>query len=466
MVEVPKDQLWQSVLLALEPSLSKANFTTWFKETFLLDWTGQMATIAVPNAFTQSWLEKKYHRQIVQALERAADCRVQRVRYSIEPDRVAAAERVAREQQRVQVMASETEARRVTVSAGRFEVSSGGLIPKYSFDSYIVGKGNELAHAACQAASREPGLKYNPLFLYGGVGLGKTHLMHAVGHAIAAAHKEAKILYLTAEKFTNDFVRSLSEKGIGMERFRNFYRDVDVLLVDDIQFIAGKESTQEEFFHTFNALHQQNKQMIITSDRPPKSIPSLEQRLISRFEWGMIADIASPDFETRLAILQAKLRDRVIPLSPEVVSFLAAQIQNNVRELEGALNKLYAYYELSRIEITVDVAKSILESFTATRGQENISLAQLIQTVADFYEITLVDLTGACRKKGLVVPRQIAMFLLREELSMSYPSIGTELGGRDHTTAMHAYQKIVKELEHNARLKQEIELIKQKMYAR
>jgi chromosomal replication initiator protein len=336
------------------------------------------------------------------------------------------------------------------------------LNPRYTFDLFVTGKSNELARAACMAVAERPGLVYNPLFIYGGAGLGKTHLMQAVGHSIFANSPDKKVLYVSSEKFTNDFIQAIT-RGNG-EKFKQRYRSVDVLLVDDIQFLAGKEGTQEEFFHTFNALHQANKQIVITSDRPPKSIPALENRLVSRFEWGMIADIAQPDLETRIAILSAKSKERNYNLSTDVLHAIASTVQSNIRELEGALNRIVAYHQLNNTEPTLEGVKSLLVSVARAPKRGGVTPRQITQTVADFFELRVADLFGASRKKELVVPRQIAMYLMREELQSSFPSIGIELGNRDHTTAMHACSKISAQLENDERLKQNIALILQRLY--
>jgi chromosomal replication initiator protein len=338
-----------------------------------------------------------------------------------------------------------------------------GLNDRYTFDTFIVGKGNELAHAACLAVVQKPGEVYNPLFIYGGAGLGKTHLMQAIGHEIHKIAPKKKIIYVTCEKFTNEFIRSISQGDT--EKFKEVYRSADILLVDDIQFLAGKEGTQEEFFHTFNALHQHNRQIVISSDRPPKAIPALENRLVSRFEWGMIADIAQPDFENRVAILNAKCKEKNYELPPEIITLVATSVQSNVRELEGALNRIIAFHHLNNTKPTVNSVRSIITSTSHYQKRGGaITVKQIMSNVADFFEIKMDDLTGNSRKKELVVPRQITMFLMREEAKCSYPTIGQELGNRDHTTAMHAYEKIRKASEDDEKIRQDINLIRQRLY--
>ncbi|MEK7512524.1 MAG: chromosomal replication initiator protein DnaA, partial [Patescibacteria group bacterium] len=330
--------------------------------------------------------------------------------------------------------------------------------------TFIVGKANELARAASMAVAANPGLTYNPLFIYGGVGLGKTHLMQAVGNTIRVKFPEKKIIYVTCEQFTNDFINAIYDGRA--ERFNNTYRTADVLLIDDIQFLTGKEGTQEAFFHTFNDLHQRDKQIILTSDRPPKAIATLEDRLLSRFEWGMIADISQPDLETRIAILEAKCLEKEFELDRDIIQYITLNIQNNIRELEGALNKIIAYHQLNRIEPTLENIKKILFSISSSSKKTGaVSARQLIETASVFYELSLDDLLGKSREKRLAFPRQIIMYLLREELACSYPMIGNELGGRDHTTAMHAYDKISRIIENDEKTRQEINLLKQRMYA-
>jgi chromosomal replication initiator protein len=349
------------------------------------------------------------------------------------------------------------------VSQPKQEVIEVSLNPKYSFANFVVGKQNELAHAAAQAVAGQPGSIYNPLFLYGGVGLGKTHLLQAVGNEIAKQNPKAKILYVTSEKFTNDFTHAIRTNRT--KEFKDLYRTVDVLLIDDIQFITGKEGTQEELFHTFNTLHQNNKQIILTSDRPPKAIPDLEQRLSSRFEMGMMADIGSPDFETRIAILQAKCREKNYLLEQEILHHISMAVQNNVRELEGALNKIIALHQFKNIIPTIESVKPILASFQLIKNKKNITPRQLIQTVASYFELQIEDLLGQSREKRLAFPRQIIMYIMREEMKSSFPSIGNELGGRDHTTAMHAYEKISNQITSDEKLQQDVEAIKQQIYS-
>lgn len=448
------EQLWQTTLGELELLISKANFTTWFKSTFVADINDAVVVIGVPNGFTKAWLETKYHGCILKALQNAAQRPLARVEYRVEAPHsarpIAAAPAVATPEK------DSHQTKRAAAS------NPSGLDPRYTLDTFVVGKGNELAHAAAKAVAAKPGLVYNPLFIYGGVGLGKTHLMQAVGHEALAQNKDRRVVYVTSERFTNEFIQAVSHGG--GEKFKNFYRTVDVLLIDDIHFLAGKEGTQEEFFHTFNALHQANKQIVVTSDRPPKSISALEARLVSRFEWGMIADIAQPDLETRIAILESKCREKNIALAPDLVQYIATVVQSNVRELEGALNRIMAYAQLNKTEPTLDSTKTLLKSLSQGAKRGGLTPKQLVAGVALFFDISVDDLLGASRKKELVEPRQMAMYLMREELHSSFPAIGQELGGRDHTTAMHACTKISTQLELDDKLKQDLVLIKQRLF--
>lgn len=443
------DQLWQAVLGEIELNLSRANFTTWFKNTFISVCSDGKCVVCVPNTFTKAWLEKKYHEQIAKALENVSNNKMEKIYYKVE----------ARKNSPVGDLLKKIKIKKDTnnevVAVNRF-----GLNSRYLFETFVVGKGNELAHAASQAVSANPGNAYNPLFIYGGVGLGKTHLLQAIGHEVSS--QTNKILYVTSEKFTNDYIQMV--KSGRAKDFKDLYRNVDLLLIDDVQFMAGKDGTQEEFFHTFNELHQTNKQIVLTSDRPPKSIPALEKRLLSRFEWGMVADIAQPDLETRMAILETKCKEKNYSLEQEILTYIAENVQNNIRELEGALNRLIAYHEFNNTKPSVDSTKSILNSLMTNIKLKSTTGKEIMNAVSQFFDIDIVSIMGKSRKKELVYPRQITMYLMRKELNTSYPTIGQELGGRDHTTAMHAYNKIVREFDDNEKTKQDIESIRQVLY--
>jgi len=452
------EQLWQAVLGELELTLSKANFTTWFKNTFIISQDDNKAIVGVPNAFTKTWLENKYHKNILTALQNVTSGKVNEITYKVEVLKVSPKSEAIKK-----IVATAKEKLGMPTSLEAEAKNGFGLNPRYTFDTFVVGKGNELANAACLAVVQKPGEVYNPLFIYGGAGLGKTHLMQAIAHETLEKYPDKKTIYVTCEKFTNEFIKSIREGQC--DRFKNIYRNADILLIDDIQFLAGKESTQEEFFHTFNTLHQTNKQIVISSDRPPKAIPTLENRLISRFECGMIADVSQPDLETRIAILETKAREKNYTLPREIINYIAANIQNNVRELEGALNRIMAYHQLNNTQPTLELVKNIMSSLATYRKRTGaLTARQLLTTVAEFYDISSDDLIGSSRKKELVNPRQIVMYLMREEIKSSYPAIGQELGGRDHTTAMHAYEKIRKLIEEDEKLRQDIHLIRQRIY--
>lgn len=449
------DQLWQTVLGELELSISKPNFNTWFKNTAISSYENGRVIITVPSNFNLAWLQKKYHTAILKILRQQTGNEIKEIFY-----------KVCHYKKNVPGAAAvfiSTKAERIQMSNGENGKSNEfGLNPRYVFENFVVGKGNELAHAACQAAAKNPGNVYNPIFIYGGVGLGKTHLLQAVGNQVLGHNPNFKILYASCEKFTNDYINAV-KSGRGKD-FQDTYRNVDMLLMDDIQFITGKEGTQDAFFHTFNTLHQVNKQILITSDRPPKAIATLESRLRSRFEWGMIADISNPDLETRIAILNTKCQEKGYGLSKDIIEYIARNIQNNIRELEGALNRIMAHHQLHDTEPSLASTKNILAAMTAHLQQKAINPKQLINLVASFYDVDINSLVGSSRKKELVVPRQIIMYLLRQDLRVSYPSIGEELGGRDHTTAMHAYEKISKNIENDEKLRQEIHLIRQQIH--
>jgi chromosomal replication initiator protein len=445
-------QLWQAILGSLEISLSKANFNTWFKNTNINERGTDYIIVAVPSAFNRDWIAAKYHQEMLKALKTLAP-EIKEIKYQLGQ---------AQPQPQQNRSASKTTTENSSVKNNQTALQNfSGLNPKYTFETFIVGKNNELAHAASQAVTKTPGSQYNPLFIYGGVGLGKTHLMHAAGHKLLQSDPKTKILYITAEKFANDYVTAIAQKR--MEEFKKEYRSVDVLLIDDIQFMAGKEGFQEEFFHTFNELRDKGKQIIISSDRPPKEIPSVEQRLISRFEWGMIADIQAPDLETRMAILRTKMEKRGVTLSEDILSYIAENVLNNIRELEGALNRLAVYQQMENKGLVLDQAKTILSSIVGTKKRIT-SAKKISESVAQFYNISMEDLVKESRKKEFVKPRQVAMYLIRKELDNSFPSIGDFFGGRDHTTVMHAVEKVENLINSKESFKQEVDLILDKLF--
>ena len=445
------EELWQAVLAQVQLNISPANFATWFKNTEIASKKEGRIIVSAPNSFVKEWLENKYGKNIYKILH-GLDEGVKEVNYEIGKTKLKVFKRPAVSlPEDGQLGFQELEIDRQT-----------NLNPRYTFESYIVGPFNELAQAAAFAASKNPGQVYNPLFIYGGVGLGKTHLLQAVGNETIKNSPQKKVKYIPAEKFTSGVVTAIKNHEI--ESFKLKCQKVDVLILDDVQFLAGKEKTQEEFFHVFNALYEKNKQIVLSSDRPPKAIPALAERLRSRFEGGMIADISYPDYETRIAILKAKCLERKTDFPEEILGYVSANIQRNIRELEGALLRLIACQKLNNQPPDLETAKSLLKSLILSPGKI-VSAKKIIQTVADFYDLKEKEILSSSRKKEIVRPRQVAMFLLREELKSSFPFIGRRFGGKDHTTAIHAYGKIVKELEKNEQMGEEITLIKQRIFS-
>lgn len=449
-----KEELWQAVLAQIQFNISSANFATWFKNTEILQKENGQVVVSVPNNFAKEWLENKYNKLIFKIFHSLGE-EAKEIKYTVARSGLKIKEKA------VKAIYTDAGGEGDQLEFQEFKVNKDtNLNPRYTFDSFIVGSFNELPHAAAQAVVRSPGLVYNPLFIYGGVGLGKTHLLQAMGNEIIKNSPNKKIKYLSSEKFTSEVVNAIKNKNI--ENLKTAYRDSDVLIIDDVQFLAGKEKTQEEFFHTFNSLYEKNKQIILSSDRPPKAIPALEERLKSRFEGGMIADISAPDLETRVAILKSKMQEKRINFSDQILEYIAANIQNNVREMEGALNRLAVYQKLNNQLPTLEVAKNLLKN-TVISPSKITSVNKIIQTVAEFYDLKESDMIRASRKKEIVRPRQIAMYLLRKELNSSFPFIGRKFNGKDHTTAIYAYEKISKENEHNEKLIEEINLIKQRI---
>lgn len=458
--------LWQAVLGEIELSLSRGNFVTWFKSTSLLKEVDGAVVIGVPNIFIKQQLERKYNDLIKQTLQKNGVA-VQSIEYKIAPaSPVSRADTPAVVEKAPTSPSPERQAapKLVALDAGGNSFSHSyrqGLNERYTFDNFIVGSSNELAFAACQAVAASPGTRYNPLFLYGGVGIGKTHLIQAVGNVIVTREPGAKVLYISTEQFVQEFVDALRFRKTA--DFASYYRTADVLIVDDVQFIAGKEKMQEEFFHTFNALHQANKQIIISSDKPPKDIPTLEDRLRSRFTGGMSIDMQTPDYETRCAIVQAKSQNHEISLPQDVVEYLANNARTNIRELEGALNQLLAYCEMRGLEPSLSIASSLL-AVNKIRPK-HLSAKQIIERTARHFQIPVDDILGPKRDKDIVVPRQIAMYMLRSELHLSFPKIAHELGRKDHTTAIHSVEKIEKESRLDASVRMAISEIKEHLYA-
>ncbi|HEY7847298.1 MAG TPA: chromosomal replication initiator protein DnaA [Candidatus Limnocylindria bacterium] len=441
-------QVWRAVLGELQVSLSPANYETWLKDTTLAEIDESRFRIAAPNGFARDWLDNRYRTLVSQTLARV-------VGGSVQVEFV-----VADAPGPLPTQTDEDALAPPPLSAGGNTVN---LNSRYTFANFIVGSANRLAHAAALSVAERPGHAYNPLFLYGGVGLGKTHLMHAIGNAVAAKFPRKRILYATSEKFTNDFINSIREQK--MEDFRNRYRRIDVLLIDDIQFIAERERTQEEFFHTFNAIHEAGKQIVLSSDRPPKAITTLEERLRSRFEWGLIADLTPPDLETRIAILRSKAEDQLNLIPAEVIEFIARKVVSNVRELEGALNRVIAYASMSGMPINNELASAVLSNVMYNPKKRSITPQRIVRAVADYYGVNLDQLRSSKRDRAIVVPRQIAMYLIREETDISLLRIGAELGGRDHSTVLHACDKIARELAENDEMRREISAVREMIYS-
>ncbi len=441
------DSTWATVLDEVEKSVSKPSFETWLKSTVLLECNEHSATIGVPNSFTQDWLEKNYVQLVTDALTKVT--KKKRIIRFIVPQAIKDNDSFMPERKPMDVMVTEE----------TYLPSSNVMLnPKYTFETFVIGAGNRFAHAASLAVAEAPAEAYNPLFIYGGVGLGKTHLMHAIGHYVLEQDPSKKVVYVSSEKFMNEFINSIQENKA--EEFRNQYRTVDVLLIDDIQFLEKKERTQEEFFHTFNALHEDAKQIIISSDRPPREISTLEDRLRSRFEWGLITDISPPDLETRIAILKKKAEaDKMENIPNEVMLFIADRIDSNIRELEGALTRVVAYASLVEEPITIDTAAEALKDIIADNKPKKVSVLSIQEVVGEHYNITLEDFVSPKRTRSIAFPRQIAMYLSRELTPLSLPKIGEEFGGRDHSTVIHAHDKITKLLQEDEQLQETIQTI-------
>ncbi|MCM3118123.1 chromosomal replication initiator protein DnaA [Neobacillus drentensis] len=433
--------LWHAALANIEKKISKPSFDTWLKSTKAHSLQGDLLIITAPNEFARDWLEERYSQLIAGIL------------YEITGEELAVKFIIPQNQKEAENDV-QLPPKKVKKDDDHGEFPQGILNQKYTFDTFVIGSGNRFAHAASLAVAEAPAKAYNPLFIYGGVGLGKTHLMHAIGHYVLDHNPAAKVVYLSSEKFTNEFINSIRDNKA--ENFRNKYRNVDILLIDDIQFLAGKESTQEEFFHTFNALHEESKQIIISSDRPPREIPTLEDRLRSRFEWGLITDITPPDLETRIAILRKKAKAEGLDIPNEVMLYIANQIDSNIRELEGALIRVVAYSSLINKDINADLAAEALKDIIPSSKPKVITILDIQKTVGELFSIKLEDFKAKKRTKSLAFPRQIAMYLSRELTDYSLPKIGEEFGGRDHTTVIHAHEKISKLLQSDAQLQRQM----------
>lgn len=457
MTELNYNDVWKAALGEIKLDISRANYLTWFKNTFIKDIKNNTVVLGVPSSFAKEWLESKYHKLILQSLKNIKP-NIRKVEYEVSHECNTFLETPSTPlKEKVNTKTPEEQLNFTEFTLDPYT----NLNPKYTFENFIVGSYNELANAAALAVTENPGTKYNPLFIYGGVGLGKTHLLQAIGNKIKKEKKNFKIKYVTSEKFTEDLVNAIREQK--MNEFKTKFRNLDVLLIDDIQFVAGKDKVQEELFHTFNTLNEHNKQIVFTSDRPPKAINSIEERLRSRFEGGMTADIGYPDLETRLAILKNKNFNTQHLVGEDSIKYLAEMVPKNIRELEGALNRLITKAKLQNKPLTLEETKQILFSIL-NKPSEYISPNKIINKVANFYDLSEKDIINHSRKKELVKPRQIVMYLLREELGYAFTNIAEKLGQRDHTTIIYAYNKISKEIQKNQILAQEINLIKDLIY--
>jgi chromosomal replication initiator protein len=445
-------ELWQSVLSQMQFHISKANFSTWFQNTEIISKQSEKIIISVPNAFSKEWLSNKYNKLILKTLHDIDDS-IKELEFVIKPqpakDNLFKIAAENERQDEIQLKFEEFKTNKET-----------NLNPRYTFNNFVVGSFNELAHAAALAVADNPGLTYNPLFIYGGTGLGKTHLIQAIGNKISEEAKKKKVKYISSEKFVSGIVSAIRTNS--MEAFKASLAPIDVLILDDIQFIAGKNKSQEEFFHVFNSLYEKNKQIVLSSDRPPNAIAELEDRLRSRFEGGMIADVSLPDYETRLVILKTKLQEKNTDLPENVLDYIATNVKKNIRELEGALNKILIYNKINQ-DLNIETVKKLLKGFIFSPF-DIANYKKIIETVAKFYNLEEKNLFDPTRRKEIVRPRQVAMFLLRKELKYSFPAIARKFGGKDHTTAIYAYKKILQENEENNKLTEELNLIKQRIY--
>ncbi|MDW7740506.1 MAG: chromosomal replication initiator protein DnaA [Bacillota bacterium] len=449
------NEIWQLTLAELSKDLNKPSFETWFNLTKPVSLDNQCFVIEVPNDFTKEWFETRYRDQIVRALKEITteDYKVNFVINSEFQETVLPAV----QNENLFPNSNPPPARYAGQSSQTNNVFVPSFNPRYTFDTFVVGSCNRLSHAASLAVAESPARAYNPLFIYGGVGLGKTHLLHAIGQFTLMNHGFNRVFYFSSEKFTNEFINAIRDNKT--LEFRNKYRNMDILLIDDIQFLAGKEQTQEEFFHTFNALHDNNKQIVISSDRPPKEIPTLEDRLRSRFEWGLITDLQPPDLETRTAILKKKALSDGIDIPDQVIQYIAGKVITNIRELEGALIRIVAYASLSDTPVTLELTEAALQDIIFTR-QKNITISSIIEITSATFDLNAGDLLSKKRTQNIALARQVAMYLCRMLTDLSLPKIGEEFGGRDHTTVLHAFKKIDTLISKDSDFKHRIELIK------
>lgn len=468
-------ELWQAALGEIELSISKANFSTWFKNTTILSNENGKVVIGVPNGFAKEWLENKYNTYIFRALRNYQDDikEISCIIYS--NDQAPVKEKMANNAMETQKEAQFSQennrdhAFTQRLVANPNSVSQppiafeNSINARYTFENFIIGENNELARAACYAVSQNLGKIYNPLFIYGGVGLGKTHLLQSIGNEVLAKDPSRRVKYITSERFANELIDSIRNQTVG--DFKAAYQTIDLLIIDDVQFLAGKEKTQNEFFHIFNTLYQVNKQIVISSDRPPKAIATLEERLKSRFEGGMIADIGKPDLETRSAILKTKAAERNFYLDEEAIIFIAENVKSNIRELEGALNRIIAACEFNNKLPTLKFVQQALQEIISSGKKKGVQAQHVIEAVSQYFNVSNKELIEKGRKKEIAYARHIAMYLMRSELSVSYPSIGSQFGGRDHTTALHAHEKITKDMENDEKVREDVAILRERIYA-
>ncbi len=449
---MPKNKYWQDCLSALEKKISPQNFSTWIRPIRFVDITGNLVHLVVPNRFIRDWINENYQELIEQTISQLINDKCQ-IKFEISTTKAINNNTISENKPEIEVI------KNIENRNSEKEKNNSGLYlnDKYTFEDFVPGSSNQFAYAAAMAVANNPATTYNPLFIYGGVGLGKTHIINAIGNEIIKNNNNLKVCYYSSEKFMNELINCL--RYAKMDEFRQKFRSMDILLIDDVQFIAGKERTQEEFFHTFNALYESHKQIVVTSDKFPKDIPGLEERLRSRFEWGLIADIQPPDIETKQAILKMKADQNGIYLPEDVTLFLANSISSNVRELEGYLIRIGAYASLTSTPINLNMAKEILKNILIEKNKE-ISIEEIQKNVAAYFSVKVSDLKSAKRLKALVIPRQIAMYISRQLTSCSYPEIGDKFGGKDHSTIIHAIKKIEKQLEEDYQLKITVENLK------
>jgi len=458
MSDMTKEELWQNALTEIELNISKASFVTWFRNTSIIAKKDGGVIISAPNGFSKEWLENKFNKLVLKTL-RSLSPDIKEFSVLIQSKKPQSS-KLHRTDSRDKLYHQASD----QLNFEQFDIDKEtNLNPKYRFHNYIIGSSNELAHAAAMSIVQNPGKEFNPFFVYGGVGLGKTHLLHAIGNEFKDKVKDARILYINAETFTNEFINAVRAQTL--ESFRSKYRPIDTLIIDDVQFIAHKERTQEEFFHTFNALYAHNKQIVISSDKPPQSIDFIDERLKSRFEGGMVVDIGYPEYEMRLTILKAKAKERGVELEDEIFDYIANHIHSNIRELEGALNIIIASGKASDLKITIEKAKKSL-AYIIKKPRKSVGVKKILKCIADFYEIPEKEIISQNRRREVAHPRQVMMYLMREEMKCSYPLIGSRLGGRDHTTVIHACNKISESLKKNdEQLAEEINLLKQEIYS-